>query len=106
LRSHLDTADTFAILNSKFDVAFVSPGSVPGIFDEPVFFVTLLAPADDEDGMVELGAALSRVHDARLVSLENFLVSLNSDSKGLLCKSTLHLVDVSWHYILVLGDFD
>ena len=56
--------------------------------------------------MVELGAALRRVHDARLVRLENFLVSLNSDSKGLLCKSTLHLVDVPWHYILMLGDFD
>ena len=63
--------------------------------------VILGAPSDDEDGMIKLGATIRGVKDSRLVSLEDFLVSLNSDSKGALFKSSLHLGDVHLVYHLV-----
>ena len=67
---------------------------------------TLGAPADDEDGVIELGAACRGVQDATLVGLENSLVSLNSDGKGLLSKGSLHLADVLLGHHFVVRDID
>ena len=91
---HLDTADTVSVNDSELDVALVTPGGVPGVLDEPVVLTGLSAPADGEDGVVKRGTAFGAVQDARLIRLEDVLVGLNGDGKGLGGKGGLHLGDV------------
>ena len=96
LRLHLDTADTIAIDDSELDVALVTPGGVPGVLNEPVVQAGggVSAPADGEDGVVKIGAALGAVEDTTAVGLEDVLVGLDGDGKGLGGEGGLHLADV------------
>ena len=68
----LDAADTLAVDDGDLDVSPVTPADVPGVFHEPVVQsrVGVVAPADDEHGVVKVYAAWSVVQDARLVELE------------------------------------
>ena len=54
--------------------------------------------------MVTVGAAFSGVEDTRRVGLENELVSLDRDSKGLLGDGGLHLSDIVGGDSQVVGD--
>ena len=67
---HLDTAGTVVIVLLELDVALVTPGSVPGVLDEPVVHAILVAVADDEHSVVEVGAAFARGDDTGRVVLE------------------------------------
>ena len=93
-RFHLDAADTLTRGNQELDVALITPGGVPGVFDDPVILVILIAVADGEDGMVEGVAAIAVVEDTSHVALEWYTACINGDRKGLHVESGLHLVDV------------
>ena len=83
LRVNLDTAGTGVTVLLELDVALVTPGSVPGVLDEPVVHAILVAVADDEHSVVEVGAAFARGDDTGRVLLEYGLASLNADGNGL-----------------------
>mmetsp|Transcript_228 Transcript_228/g.341 ORF Transcript_228/g.341 Transcript_228/m.341 type:complete len:336 (+) Transcript_228:102-1109(+) len=104
--AHLDTADAVTFDDSELDVALVTPGGVPGVLDEPVVLAVLGAVADGEDGVIELGAALGGVEDTGPVGLEDHLVGLDEDGKGLLGESGLHLGGVAGGNGTVRGDRD
>ena len=53
-----------------------------------------MTPSNGEDGMVEVSSARSGVKDTGFVGLEDQLVSLNRDGKGLAGEGALHLRDV------------
>ena len=103
---HLDTADTITIDDSELDVALVAPGGVPGVLNEPVFRSVLGAPADGEHGVVKSGAALGAVEDTALVGLEDVLVGLDGDGKGLRGEGSLHLGDVAGSDEAVVAHID
>ena len=103
---HLDTADTVAINDSELDVTLVTPGGVPGVLDEPVVLAGLSAPSDGKDGVVEAGTARGAVENTTLVGLEDVLVGLDRDSKGLNGKGGLHLADVAGGDETIVGDVD
>ena len=105
-RIQLDAADTGTVDDGELDVALVTPGGVPGVLDEPVVLTVLSAVADGEDGVVEAGAATGGVEDTRLVGLEDELVSLDRDGKGLLGESGLHLAGAGGGHSQVVRDSD
>ena len=105
-RFHLDAADTLTRRNQELDVALITPGGVPGVFDDPVILVILSAVADGEDGMVEGVAAIAVVEDTSHVALEWYTACINGDRKGLHVESGLHLVDIVGGYGSVVRDSD
>ena len=56
--------------------------------------------------MVEAGTARGAVKNTTLVSLEDVLVGLDRDSKGLNSKGGLHLADVAGGDETIVGDVD
>ena len=64
------------------DVALVAPEVAPGVLHDPVVGAVLAAVADDEDAVVERGAA-GRVEDTAGVQLELALVGLDGNADGL-----------------------
>ena len=65
-----------------------------------------MAPAGDEHGVVEAGAALGAVEDTTSVVLEDGLVGLDGDSEGLGGEGGLHLGDVVGGDEVVVRDVD
>jgi len=65
----LGQADTVArVLDSNADVAILTPGSAPGVTDDPVFFTGVTdTPTDHVDGVINAGWAASGVEDTRLI---------------------------------------
>ena len=53
---HLNAASASGAILSELDVALIAPGGVPGVLHEPVVLAILGSVADDEHGMVEVGA--------------------------------------------------
>jgi len=86
-RAHLDTADTFTVNDSELNVTLVTPGGVPRVLHKPVILSVFGAVADGEDGVIALGAASGAGENTRLVGLEDSLVSLDGDGKGLLTRA-------------------
>mmetsp|Transcript_7485 Transcript_7485/g.19469 ORF Transcript_7485/g.19469 Transcript_7485/m.19469 type:complete len:469 (-) Transcript_7485:33-1439(-) len=64
------------------DVALLAPRRAPRVLDLPVVLARVGAVADDEDAVVELGAARRRVEHAALVELERRLVRLDRHRHG------------------------
>ena len=96
LRLLLDSANASTIDDGELDVALITPGGVPRVLDEPVFFARggVVAIANNKDSMIHGGATGSGVKDSRSVWLEDILVSLKRDCERLLLDSCLHLGDV------------
>jgi len=60
--------------------AVVSPGSVPGVYTEPVVFSVLVTPSDDLDGVTSEGVSRGVLVDTTLVGQEIFVDSKGSSS--------------------------
>ena len=98
--AHLDAANTLSINDLDLHVALLAPGGSPGVLEDPVWSASRVsAVTGDEDGVIELGSAFSRVEDTAGVVLEDHLVSFDGDRDWLLGDGGLHLFDV------VSGDF-
>ena len=63
-RTHLDTADTFAFLDSKLDVALVTPRGGPRILNQPVVLAILCTVAHSQNSVVEIRTAPDIIKDA------------------------------------------
>lgn len=94
----LDTTDARAIHDRKFDVALVAPVGAPRVLDKPVLLVTVDAPSDGEDSVVQRDSAPRRVKNPTLISRKNSPVCLDCDSQWLLLQGSLHLGGVVLSY--------
>lgn len=69
----MDTADTGSgFVDSHTDVTGLTPGSVPGVPDNPVFLTggSVSAPADHVDGVIQVERAIGVVEDTARVALK------------------------------------
>ena len=84
--SHLDATDTFAFNSSDLDVALITPGCVPGVLNAPVIKTASFvgAVSNEEDAVVETGAACGGVQYTAGVCLEDTFVGLDGDRNWLL----------------------
>merc|ERR1719311_1866362 len=93
-----DAAHVAAALHA--DVAGFSPAAAPRVLHLPVVLATVGAESDDEDAVVEAGAARARVEHAVLVELEDRPVRLNGHRDRLLRHGRLE------RDLVVRGDVD
>lgn len=86
----LDTADTSTVDDLESHVSLLAPWGAPWVSHDPVISSAWCAPSNNICGMVKASSAGSRVENTTWVALENRLVSLNWDWKGLRSKCCLH----------------
>ena len=86
------------IINFELEVPFITPGSVPGVLDEPVFQAggLIKAVADNEHGVVdsvkifsilvvECFSTIVCVNYAARIGVDLLVISINCDGNRLLC---------------------
>ena len=102
----LHAAGTLAVgLHAKLDKALVAPSGVPAVLYEPVVLTVLTAISDSKHGVVKVCTAALSQHTAA-ICLEDFLISLDCDSKRLGVESGLHLLGVVRSDSIIRDDSD
>ena len=88
----LDTADAGAVASDGHShVASLTPVSVPAVLHDPVLSAVLGAVANENDGVVDVGAAGRAVEDTAGVGHEGYVVGLDGDGDRLLLEGGLQL---------------
>ena len=87
---HVDAADTITLSHTELDVALIAPGGVPGVPHDIVALVTLVAPPDCLNGVVDMHrAVVGFSNDSACVVLKNIVVGRDGGTDRATLKNSL-----------------